>query len=168
MKNLLFALCLVMLGCDSGESSQGDGTDAQPADSPVVAKDGKTVTTSTDAGVFCQVPMPTGELAQKPARYMLTNTDVVGKCELLRQQPPKGAIWNGKEFVGFGMVDCKDAAHDFAGSTGLSWCLTVTNCQANQVFQTCDVATFWIMEPPRPQRGFAVCSASGGFLGWSC
>ena len=178
MKNLLFAICLVVLGCDSGVDT--NGSDALGTDSTVPAvKDGKAATAETpmvptdagvsySGGVFCQVPMPTAEMSQKPERFILTNTDVVGKCEVLRQQPPTGAIWNGKSNVTFGMADCQDAAHDFSGTTGLSWCLNVTNCQVSQERQTCDVATFGIMGPSRPQRVYAACSASGVFLGWAC
>jgi hypothetical protein len=119
----------------------------------------------SDSGMpYCDIPSPTGTNAAAGHTYVVVgdqmgngtqilSDDVVAtRCESEKSQ--KIVSINGQQVSTAGL-DCSDAAHDFQGSTGTTWC----------------VGGGWVLDPTTIEvmhKSVAYCSTSGVFLGWSC
>ena len=147
----------------------------------------------TDAGlVFCAIPSPTGDQPYHgatarsqavPGRIGVLEGDVRAACEAEKAPgSPNMDPSNPYSYIpNLAGTDCSDVAGDFAGTTGVPWCVWavekdgVTHCDgmpdgsrpclprgiSPMTTRTSEGQTYFA-------RTWALCTPAGVFAGWLC
>jgi hypothetical protein len=192
IRNLVLGILLALVGyglcaCDGGTTGEGEGDQPDGGGK----SDGLV---RSDAGlVSCSVPSPTGDVpgaygsqARDTQYFMLVQNETKEACESYKAnykvydpgyapQVEMAALIKG--------IDCSDVANDFRGTTGKSWCVSLTEMDGTTVCSEnftgngkCKVSGMGIMQPlqnPRMpvgtlNRAYGTCSPTGHFQGWYC
>jgi hypothetical protein len=115
---ITFFLILVLLVSFAGLLLTGCGGDSGPG------------LTATDAGYpKCEIPSPTGDapstlygVARDTPNYIVVADDVEAACNETK-------VWESQEqaswLTAVKGADCSDAAHDFKGTSNVSWCVNL-------------------------------------------
>ena len=171
-----------LAGCDGG------GTEASDAGSAGV------LAPRPDGAVSCAIPSPTGDqpsgygaaARDLPAtNFLFVANDVAAACEGSKKpvcvtNPATGVVTCTTPVATQGLA-CDDPAHDFQGSTGEPWCVALTTpdgssaCNATYLSGSCIAQGVSPMSKyatgpvqGRLVRSWALCGASGKFVGWMC
>lgn len=193
MKNLLIAVVTAFLGyflsgCEGMDnpSDLPDGglTDARPSIAIDALKSDVTPTTglkyTASGSVYCPIPSPTGDTVVSgsgytgPASMLAMRRAIEGSIiAFIVVADSDRAEKLCLQTAGMTSAQCKDVAHDYVDNLGMKHCYLLQgmagtpNCKPSiDGSSTCALSAFSGLN--EANKFTALCSPSGGFIGWRC